>query len=136
MYRNILVPVAFHGEADDGGPALAAARRLCDDGGRITILHVMEEMPHHLVNYLPDHYRQDLQAAVKDALARIAGPIPGAITAVAEGKPAPAILDHAADHHTDCIVIASHRPGMQDWLLGSTAARVVRHARCSVHVLR
>ena len=37
---------------------------------------------------------------------------------------------------TDCVVIASHRPGLQDYLLGSTAARVVRHAACSVHVLR
>jgi nucleotide-binding universal stress UspA family protein len=136
MYRNILVPVAFHGESDDGGPALAAARKLCSEGGRITILHVMEELPLHLINYLPDHYRADLQAGVREELARVAHPIAGAETALVEGKPAPAILDYAREHHADCIVIASHRPGMQDWLLGSTAARVVRHARCSVHVLR
>ncbi|WP_170501927.1 universal stress protein, partial [Ruegeria atlantica] len=36
----------------------------------------------------------------------------------------------------DCIVLASHKPGMKDFFLGSTAALVVRHARCSVHVLR
>lgn len=136
MYRNLLVPIAFHGESDVGGPALAAARILCSDGGRITLLHVMEEMPNHLVNYLPDHYRNDLHAAVKGELDRLAAAIPGSRTAVAEGKPAPAILDYATDDHSDCIVIASHRPGLQDWLLGSTAARVVRHARCSVHVLR
>jgi len=136
MYRNLLVPVAFHGESDDGGPALATARRLCADGGRITILHVMEEMPHRLANYLPDHYVTDLRNSVQDALDRLARPLPGAQTAIAEGKAAPAILDYAQDHHIDCIVIASHRPGLQDWLLGSTAARVVRHARCAVHVLR
>lgn len=136
MYRNLLVPIAFHGESDDGGPALAAARILCSEGGRITLLHVMEEMPHHLVNYLPDHYRNDLQAAVRGELDRLAAGIAGARSAIAEGKPAPAILDYATDDHSDCIVIASHRPGLQDWLLGSTAARVVRHARCSVHVLR
>jgi nucleotide-binding universal stress UspA family protein len=33
-------------------------------------------------------------------------------------------------------VIASHRPGMADLLIGSTAAQVVRHAPCAVHVLR
>lgn len=136
MYRNLLVPVAFHSESDDGGPALATARRLCADGGRITILHVMEEMPHRLANYLPDHYVTDLRNSVQDALDRLARPLPGAQTAIVEGKAAPAILDYAQDHHIDCIVIASHRPGLQDWLLGSTAARVVRHARCAVHVLR
>jgi universal stress protein F len=136
MYRNLLVPVAFHGEIDDGIPALATARRLCGEGGRITILHVMEEMPHRLANYLPDHYLSDLHRSVREELARLARPLPGAVTAIAEGKAAPAILDYAQDHHIDCIVIASHRPGLQDWLLGSTAARVVRHARCAVHVMR
>lgn len=36
----------------------------------------------------------------------------------------------------DMIVMASHRPGMQDYLLGPNAARVVRHARQSVTVIR
>ena len=34
------------------------------------------------------------------------------------------------------IVIASHDPGLADYLLGSTAGRVVRHAHCSVLVVR
>ena len=34
------------------------------------------------------------------------------------------------------IVIASHDPGLVDYLLGSVAARVVRHAHCSVLVTR
>lgn len=136
MYRNVLVPVAFHGGSDDGAAALAAARSLCAAGGRITLLHVLEEVPRHIANYLPDHYRQDQRRAAEAGLARLAQPVPGAVTAIVEGPAAPAILDHAQAHHADCIVIASHRPGMQDWLIGSTAARVVRHARCSVHVLR
>ena len=36
----------------------------------------------------------------------------------------------------DLLIIASHRPGLQDYFLGSTAAHVVRHAACSVHVIR
>jgi universal stress protein F len=136
MYRNVLVPIAFHGASDDGAAALAAARSLCAPGGRITLLHVLEEMPQHIANYLPDHYRHEMRAAAETGLAQLARPVPGAVTAVAEGRAAPAILDHAQAGHADCIVIASHRPGMQDWLIGSTAAQVVRHARCSVLVLR
>ena len=36
----------------------------------------------------------------------------------------------------DLIMIGSHRPNMQDYLLGPNAARVVRHANCSVLVIR
>ncbi|MFV2033769.1 MAG: universal stress protein, partial [Halocynthiibacter sp.] len=36
----------------------------------------------------------------------------------------------------DLIVMASHRPEMQDYLLGPNAARVVRHANQSVFVVR
>jgi len=36
----------------------------------------------------------------------------------------------------DLIIVGSHKPGLQDYLLGSTAARVVRHAMCSVLVGR
>ena len=36
----------------------------------------------------------------------------------------------------DVIVMGAHRPALQDYLLGPNAARVVRHARCSVYVVR
>ncbi len=35
-----------------------------------------------------------------------------------------------------CIIVASHKPNVGDYLLGTTAARVVRHAACSVFVVR
>jgi nucleotide-binding universal stress UspA family protein len=37
---------------------------------------------------------------------------------------------------TDVIVIGSHRPELSDYLLGPNAARVVRHAKQSVFVVR
>lgn len=36
----------------------------------------------------------------------------------------------------DLIVLSSHRPEMKDYLLGANASRVVRHAKCSVMVVR
>ena len=55
---------------------------------------------------------------------------------VVDGHSGRTILDYAADAGSDLIVIASHRPGMGDLLMGSTATQVVRHAKCAVHVLR
>ena len=46
------------------------------------------------------------------------------------------ILEVAKEKDVDLIIIASHRPGLQDYFLGSTAAKVVRHADCSVLVVR
>ena len=46
------------------------------------------------------------------------------------------ILEVAKEKDVNLIIIASHRPGLQDYFLGSTAAKVVRHANCSVLVVR
>ncbi len=46
------------------------------------------------------------------------------------------ILKAAAESDCDLIVVASHRPALKDYLLGPNAARVVRHANCSVLVVR
>jgi nucleotide-binding universal stress UspA family protein len=62
--------------------------------------------------------------------------LPGGQAVLVEGHSGRTILDWADKHGVDCIIIASHRPGMQDLLLGSTATTVVRHARCAVHVIR
>ena len=46
------------------------------------------------------------------------------------------ILDVAEELDTDLIIMAAHRPSLADYLLGPNTARVVRHAKCSVNVLR
>lgn len=55
---------------------------------------------------------------------------------VGSGNICGGILDIAEQLRVDLIVLASHRPAMKDWLIGANAARVVRHARCSVLVVR
>ncbi|MCP5198330.1 MAG: universal stress protein [Gammaproteobacteria bacterium] len=46
------------------------------------------------------------------------------------------ILDVAEEIDADLIFMAAYRPSVKDYLLGSNASRVVRHARCSVTVVR
>ena len=52
------------------------------------------------------------------------------------GPPKDHILQLADDIHADVIILASHRPSISTYLLGSNAAVVVRHAKCSVLVVR
>ena len=46
------------------------------------------------------------------------------------------ILGAAEEAQADLVIVGSHRPAMKDYLLGTNAARVVRHACCSVLVAR
>lgn len=135
MYTNILVPIAFEGDRAIT-PAITIARRLAAEDATITLLHVMEQLPGYAINYLPAGYRDEAKAALTAELSALAESVPGADFAVIEGHAGRSILAWADAHRVDLIVIASHRPGMQEVLLGSTASRVVRHAACAVHVLR
>lgn len=135
MYKNVLVPIAFD-ESRDSATALEIAHAICEEGAKITALHVVEEIPSYVAQYLPEGQMSDNVQEIEKTLAdKIAGEI-GVDVKVVEGHAGHTIVEYAANHGVDCIVIASHRPGFQDYFLGSTAARVVRHAPCSVHVVR
>ncbi|SFC97018.1 universal stress protein [Tropicimonas isoalkanivorans] len=135
MYENVLVPVSF--EADrNAREAMDIAQALRSEGGKITLLHVMEHLPQYATEYLPSNHLEKARSDISNGLATLAENVPNAEVVVVEGHSARTILDYADEVGCDCIVIASHRPGMQDYFLGSTAARVVRHAKCSVHVVR
>jgi nucleotide-binding universal stress UspA family protein len=59
------------------------------------------------------------------------------LAVIADHAPARAICDYAENHGVDLIVLGSHgRGGMERWLIGSVAERVVRHAACNVYVVR
>ena len=46
------------------------------------------------------------------------------------------IVEEAGELGADLIIVGCHRPDVSDFLLGSNAAWVVRHASCSVYVVR
>jgi nucleotide-binding universal stress UspA family protein len=69
----------------------------------------------------------------------VAAQVPEGVAArriVAAGKIYQEILRVADEVGADLIVMGSHRPELSDYLLGPNAARVVRHADCSVMVVR
>lgn len=138
MYTNILVPVVFdHDPA--GEQSIDVAQHILEEGGKITLIHILEELPAYVESQLPLEHRNRLDAtkAAKEQLTEIAAKAGGTVeTDVILGHAARNILGYAEANGCDCIVIASHKPDLSDYLIGSTAARVVRHAKCAVHVLR
>ena len=135
MYHNILVPISFDAERDTSGP-LKLAQLLATPDAQVTLLHVVEHIPNYAISYMPPEYLTEARKAIQTELDELASQLPNARGLVIEGHSGRTILDWAEANSPDLIIMASHRPGMQDLLLGSTASHVVRHAGCAVHVVR
>jgi len=135
MYSHVLLAVS----PDEDTPlqrGLEAARKLVSADGRITALTVIEDVPGYVAAEVPaDVLHASHERTIGRFRERLAGET-GLETVIVQGHPGREIVDWAESHNVDCIVIMSHRPGLSDLFLGSTAARVVRHAPTSVHVLR
>jgi nucleotide-binding universal stress UspA family protein len=136
-YSTILVPIA-PGYGDEAHRALEVARSLLTPEGKITVVSVIEELPAYLtvdIYYAMDPTVQENQMAVREAIVA-EFTAPDVEVETCSGHPTRAILDVAKKGEHECIVIASSQPGWEHFFLGSTASGVVRHARCSVHVVR
>lgn len=136
MYKTIIVAVDIsHGELGKG--LVDKALQLLDAGGKIRLLHVLEEIPSYIAAEMPSNLGERRNAEARMELKALAQEMKvSAEVEVRQGAASGQILQCAEDHDADLIMIASHRPGLSDYFIGSTAARVVRHAQCSVLISR
>jgi nucleotide-binding universal stress UspA family protein len=136
MYKNILVAVDPAHEQKQVD-ALAMARKLGDDANtEITALTVIEPFPTYLDGEVPPDIEIMAGEEALASLRKLTGSRSEIRTEIRHGRPGHEIVEFAKEHKVDCIIVASHRPDLSDYFLGSTAARVVRHAPCTVHVMR
>jgi len=135
MYNHVLIPVALDHQREVS-EKLRVARHLLSEGGRITLLSVVEQVPGYVAEYVVVKPERKILDDVQARLEEVAGGEPGVACAVVSGKPGVVIAEFAARNATDLILVGARRPGVQDYFLGSTASRVVRRAPCAVFVLR
>ncbi len=134
MYKKILVALSL--EHGYGERAIKAARKLKAENGEIIAVHVFEPVNSSVSLYLPKEHVKSVRKSAKEDIVSKIGAEKDVEAVVLMGHSGLAITDYAKEIGADCIVVGSHKPGLQDFFLGSTAARIVRHALCSVHVLR
>ncbi len=141
MYKNILLPIDLDHESS-WKKALPSALELCKlSGGTLHVMTVVPNFGMSIVGqYFPKNYKKEMAKKVLDALRvfvkdHVSQDIP-VQHIVGEGTVYEAILNTAREIDADLIVEASHRPELQDYLIGPNASRVVRHATCSVLVVR
>jgi nucleotide-binding universal stress UspA family protein len=141
VYRDILLAVDLN-EESSWQRALPTAVEYCRAFG--STLHVVTIAPDFSMpfvgQYFPDEYAKSVADKLLDALhAFVRDHVPDDVRIqhiVSEGTVYQEILKVAGNIGADLIVMASHRPALKDYLLGPNAARVVRHADCSVLVVR
>jgi len=141
MFKEILLPVDL-GDPDSSKKALSTAVKLSQSAGaRLQVLTVVPGFSMSIISqYFPENFEEkSLAGAAQQLNDYIGANIPSDVATqaiVANGTIYKEILRVAAESDCDLIVVASQRPELKDYLLGPNAARVVRHATCSVLVVR
>ena len=140
MFRSILVPVdlsdiAIARAAIDQAIELATA-----SGGKLRLITVRSLLPVTYMEYVPADFditaKADAETELKALADGLALPRDRVSVAVRLGSIYGEVLDEAKQCQADLIVVGSHRPSMATYLLGSNAKTIVRHAVCSVLVVR
>jgi nucleotide-binding universal stress UspA family protein len=141
MYKKILIPVDLAQESSWRTALPSAINQARTEGARLHVVTVVPEdvlpvvaahLPKNFGHRLVEEGEKHLAEFVKE---HVTDEVPVQCH-VGQGTIYGEILRIAKDEDVDLIVMMSHRPGMKDYLIGANAARVVRHANCSVLVVR
>ena len=140
MFKTILVPVDL-GEVEAAQSAIDKAVELASiAGGSLRLIYVRAIVPVTYMEFMPPAFEEEQQADADRRLAELAAgvdlPSERVSAAVGLGSVYNEVLNQADQIGADLIVVGSHQPSMATYLLGSNASAIVRHAKCSVLVVR
>jgi nucleotide-binding universal stress UspA family protein len=141
MYKDILLAVDREDESSWRLSLPVALAHCAAFGARLHLVTVVHEIGvGDVASFLPLDFESQRLEKTDQWLREIAAKnVPPGISVqlnVGQGKVHAEILRIAREVEADLIIMASHRPELADYLLGSNAANVVRHADCSVLVVR
>jgi nucleotide-binding universal stress UspA family protein len=141
MYENILFSVDLEHTAEAEKALKIAIEEAGRSNAKLTVMTVAPGFGMPIVaSFFDEHAVQNaLKEVARHLKQYVDDNIPGDIQTnaiVVEGNPAELILKQAQTDDIDLIVIASHNSQIENLLLGSCAAKVVRHAHCNVTVVK
>lgn len=144
MYKTILVPIDIAEEAltEMVIPHVEILAIMNDANVHfisvVPVLPAYVYMKHPFDERIPtnDEILSDAKKRLVQIIDKFNLPEDRKITHTTTGSPKEKILQMADEIKADLTIIGSSRPSMSTYLLGSTAAAIVRHARNSVLVVR
>lgn len=136
MFKKLLLPVDV-AHLDEGRKALEVAESITSPDASITLLYVMEDIPNRPGFDLPPGFKKKSLKAARKAIKSITKSSDRAVKVETRiGHAYRTILKEAKALNIDLIVLASHKPGLKEYFIGSNTSKVVSHANCSVFVVR
>lgn len=145
MYKKILIPT-------DGSErselAVSEGIRLArKTGAEVTVIHVVPQIPSFVTPYYDrsgdslQMLYEELEKNGEDILRKVqetySDPALKVKTKLSRGNPAHEICSEAKEGRYDLVVMANRGLGeIKGYLMGSVSSRVVRHAGCSVLVVK
>ncbi len=140
MFKKILAAV----DVDDNEKADRILRAAADIANiytaRLHVLSVIGAVQAVVSQHLPEGYEKMAMQKTERDLTSLTTNVDlnqGKVTSSARfGDIYREILAQAEKSAVDLIIIGSNKPQATDFLLGTNAARVVRHSSCSVFVVR
>ncbi len=134
MYSKIIIASAL--DQGFGPKALETAKNLVSKDGEIIAVHVIQPVNEVVQSFVTEDAKSKARETVKELMADRFSGEQSIASVILEGHPGSEIPAYAKKVGADCIIVGSHKSGLEDFFLGSTSSRIVRHAECSVHVLR
>ena len=139
-FRNIAVPLDF---SEPSARILETALRVLHPQGKATLIHIVEWLPAVTEGTFGIYpHRKDIDKIKRlsmEKLDALAQEHPEATISfmVREGKPAVEILEAVVELGAELVVMGSHgRSGLDHFLIGSVAEKVLRRAPCAVLTVR
>ena len=141
MFKDILLAVDLNDEGSWIKALPVALDYVRASGGRLHVMTVTPDFGMSIVGqFFPKGYEKGIGEKVLSALKDfVKAKVPADVKTqhiVGEGTVYEVILNMADKIKADMIVVSSGRDDLKDFLLGPNAARIVRHAHCSVTVVR
>jgi nucleotide-binding universal stress UspA family protein len=140
MFHRIILAVDLADPSPTPKGLAQALDLATSSGGELRLVNVQPLLPATFMEYVPADFDEEQEKRARGALdaivAKIDMPKARLSSTVVSGGVYHELLREAAEWRADVIVVGSHRPVMSDYLLGSNAKTIVRHAPCSVLVVR
>ena len=141
MFKNILVPIHLDYKKNHKKLFAGTLEVLDQEDSKMSLLYVNENRIHPSANtILGEKDLFDYNAEALDKLKIIASeyslPLHKITFKIRNGSVHQEILEEAKKIDADAIVMMATKPGLGSYFISSTAERVIRHAKCSVFIIR
>lgn len=143
MKNSVLCAVDVSNGDEDINVIQAAGRLAAMDDAQLDVIAVVPDFGMSQVGafFSTDHHDKMVAEAKANLNALVTKALDAEQNAkvrhvIATGRAYEEVLGLAKKSNASLIVVGAHKADLKDYLLGPNAARIVRHATCSVYVVR